>query len=162
MDHPWEIASRLARNSRSSSVPVLLRSLVHVPHVPDENVLAVGLVSAEIAEKLGRRAAHGAQVTLETRLPRVPLSTLRAHVWLAHVLPEIVGLLRGRTYKIRRNTIRTVAFRGENFYVPPIKKIGENNEIITTNIELNTRRVFITKLSEIKRNRIFISPSLFP
>lgn len=79
---------------------VLLRSLVHVPHVPNENILAVGLVAAEIAEKLGRCTAYGAQVTLETRLPRVPLSAFRAYVRLAHVLPEIVGVLCGRTYKL--------------------------------------------------------------
>jgi len=38
--------------------------------MPDENILAAGYVSAEIAEKLGMsRTAYGAQVTLETRLP---------------------------------------------------------------------------------------------
>lgn len=81
-------------------IAALLRSLVHVPHVPDENILAARLVFAEIAEKLGRRAAYGAQMTLETRLPRVPLSAFRAYVRLAHVFSERVGLLRGRTYKL--------------------------------------------------------------
>lgn len=84
-------------------ITALLWSLMHVPHMPDENILTVGLVTAEIAEKFGRRAAHGAQVTLETRLPRVPLSTFRAYVRLAHeVFPEIVGMLRGRaeSYKL--------------------------------------------------------------
>lgn len=68
----------------------------------DENILAVGLVSAEIAEKLGWLAAYGAHVTLKTRLPRVGLSTLRAYVRLAHMLPEILGSLRGRikSYKL--------------------------------------------------------------
>jgi len=76
---------------------------MHMPHMPEENILATGLVSTEIAEKHGRRAAYSAQVTLKTRFPRVALSTLRTYKGrLAHVLPEILGLLRGWTesYKL--------------------------------------------------------------
>lgn len=71
--------------------------------MPEENILTAGLVSAEIAVKHERRAAYGAQMTLEVRLPRVALSTLQAYKdGLAHVLLEILRLLRDRakSYKL--------------------------------------------------------------
>lgn len=73
--------------------------------MPEENILAVGLVSAEITEKHGRRAAYGAQVTLEARLPRVALSALRTYKdGLAHVLPDFLGLQRGWTESYKLDT----------------------------------------------------------
>lgn len=65
--------------SRSRPSPLQLRLRVHVSHVPEEHVLAAGLVAAEVAVEHGRRAAHGAQVTLKTRLPRVTLAALGTH-----------------------------------------------------------------------------------
>lgn len=107
-------------------VVALLRSRVHVPHMPEENVLAAGLVSAEIAEEHGRRATYGAQVTLEARLPGIALSTLRAHKGgLAHVFPEILGLLRGRTesYKLDARILEwsEATFERGEFLRSPIK-----------------------------------------
>lgn len=79
---------------RSRYSLLLLGFRVHVSHVPEENVLAAALVSTEVAEEHRRRAAHGGQVTLQTRLPGVALAALGAHEeGLARVLrEEILGL----------------------------------------------------------------------
>lgn len=81
-------------------------------HVSEENVLATTLVSAEVAEEHRWRAAHGAQVTLETRLPGVALAALRTHEeGFARVLREqIFGFGdRAEPYKIRHVDVRETA-----------------------------------------------------
>lgn len=74
----------------------------------EENVLAATLVSAQVAEEHRRRPAHGAQVTVKTRLPGVTLAAFGAHEeGFARVLrEEILGLGdRVEPYKIRREDV---------------------------------------------------------
>ena len=103
-----------------------------MPHMPEENVLTTGFVSAEIAENHGWCATYGAQVTLKARLPRIALSTLRTcKGGFAYVFPEILGLLRGRieSYKLDARILEwsKVTFEREKFVCSPIK-VGETRE----------------------------------
>lgn len=137
--------------------------------MPEENVLTTGLVSAKIAENHGWCATYGAQVTLEARLPRIALSTLRTcKGGFAYVFSKILGLLRGRieSYKLDARVLEwsKATFAREEFLCSPIKvgeTRGEHREIQRryhehVNAKLNSLRY---EISEIK-NKIFILQSL--
>lgn len=68
---------------------------MNIPHVPDENVLAVGPVLTEIAVEHRYRAAQGAlKVTLKARFTSVILAALEAYESrFVSVLHKILVLL---------------------------------------------------------------------